>query len=67
MGDYSLLAEELGRTQTVKDVRQAYLRIFEAKRQLVVSLKPDRQSRSRVAATPIIPTYSLDFIAYSIA
>lgn len=43
----TLLAEELGRTQTVQDARRAYELILEAKRQLAVRLKHGRESQQR--------------------
>ena len=45
--DHSLLAEELGRTQTVQDVERAYQQIHEANRQLAVRLKNGRASYQR--------------------
>jgi hypothetical protein len=46
----SLLFEELGRTQTVKDVEAAYKQIFEAKRQFNVRLKHARQNKQKMQA-----------------
>jgi hypothetical protein len=46
----SLLFEELGRTQTVKDVEAAYKQIFEAKRQFNVRLKHARENKQKVQA-----------------
>ncbi len=46
----SLLLEELGRTQTVKDVRAAYEQIFEAKRQYAVRMKHARQRNEKYQA-----------------
>ena len=46
----SRLVEELGKTQTVKDVQAAYEAIFEAKRQLAVRMKHARQDREKLNA-----------------
>src|ERR1700694_3916064 len=46
----SLLFEELGRTQTVKDVEAAYKAIFEAKRQFAVRMKHARQDKEKQVA-----------------
>jgi hypothetical protein len=46
----SLLAEELGHTQTVKDARAAYERIVEAKRQYAVRMRNARQDRQKYQA-----------------
>ena len=46
----SLLLEELGHTQTVKDVQAAYRAVFEATRQLKVRMKHARESREKQQA-----------------
>jgi hypothetical protein len=49
MNDSHLL-EELGRTQTVKDVQAAYNQIFEAKRQFSARMRHARQNKERQQA-----------------
>jgi hypothetical protein len=46
----SLMMEELGHTQTVKDVRAAYEQIFEAKRQLAVRMKHAKANKEKLQA-----------------
>ena len=50
MNDGSLLLEELGRTQTVKDARAAYKAIFEAKRQHAVRMRNARHDKEKQQA-----------------
>jgi hypothetical protein len=50
MSNNSLLLEELGRAQTVKDVQAAYNRIVEAKRQYAVRMKHARLNKQKAQA-----------------
>lgn len=46
----SLMVEELGRTQTVKDAQRAYELIFEANRKFAVRMKQARENAERKQA-----------------
>jgi hypothetical protein len=48
--DEQRLLEELGNTQTVKDVQAAYNQIYEAKRQSAVQMKHARQDKQKLQA-----------------